>query len=101
MTPITDPRRLLTYQPALDPLAPLIQPYRYAQRTVVAQMASSGSGFKTRAMRLADHVGGRWVGRAGGYIMSQRQADRLLQLYAEGYDSSPILRNLIPPTRGV
>jgi hypothetical protein len=61
-----------------------ILPARYARGKVAAHVASDGSGWKTAAARLAENVGGRWTHRERAYIMSQRQADRLLKLYADG-----------------
>ncbi len=41
-----------------------------------------------RAARLALYVGGRWVRRAKGYVMSRSQARRVEYMWADGQDIS-------------
>jgi len=48
----------------------VITPYRYAKGKQCVRPAADGSGWKTRAARLAEACGGRWVHRAGGYLLS-------------------------------
>lgn len=74
---------------------PVVRPYRYA-RGAVAVDCPSPDGIKTRAARLAEHVGGRWVQRARGYVMSPRKAERLLALFESGRDACVITRALLP-----
>lgn len=75
---------------------PVVYPYRRAKNSVVAQCASA-DGYKTRAGRLAEALGGRWSHRAGGYVMSPRKGERLLHLHAAGWDASIMDRELQPP----
>jgi hypothetical protein len=74
---------------------PVVRPYRYA-RGAVAVDCPSPDGMKTRAARLAEHVGGRWVHRAHGYVMSPRKAERLLGLFESGRDACAITGTLLP-----
>lgn len=80
---------------------PVIGPYRYAKGCVVVR-CPSGDGFKTRAARLAEHLRGCWVHRAGGYVMPTTKAAKLLELFAAGRDASSITRELylVNPTTG-
>jgi hypothetical protein len=71
-----------------------VVPARYARGKVAVHVATDGSGWKTAAARLAENVGGRWTHREGAYIMSQRQADRLLKLYAEGAEGAILSRDI-------
>lgn len=66
---------------------------RYA-RGQCAVRCESGDGYKTRAMRLCEHVGGRWSNREGAYIMSERKAARLQKLFEAGRDASPVTGEL-------
>ena len=82
-------------QPEQRDPAPVIHPYRYARGAVVAICASPGS-FKTRAARLAEHCRMRYVRRAGGYVGTQAQGDKLARLHAEGRDASSFTGELYP-----
>jgi hypothetical protein len=64
-----------------------IVPARYAKNLWVIKPRSDGSGFKTRAARLAEALNGRWVHRSGGYHVSKARADRFKMLYAAGFDA--------------
>lgn len=48
----------------------------------------SPDGFNTRASRLASTLG-RYVNRARGYVMSERQAQRFEDFYRDGWDADP------------
>ena len=78
-----------------DP-SPIIRPYRYAKGCVAAHCASV-DGIKSRAARLAEAIGGRYVGRASGYVMTEAKARRLESLYRDGWDAGFISRELIAP----
>lgn len=73
-----------------------IVPARYAKGKLVIQPTRDGSGFKTRAARLAGTFG-KWVHRSGGYTVSAAGARRFERLYSEGYDASVITGELQPP----
>lgn len=64
-----------------------IHPARYAKGKALIQTPSP-DGWKTRAARLAEAVGGRWTNREGGYIVSPAQAERFQRLFAEGRDAN-------------
>lgn len=70
-------------------------PYRYRKGSVVVACPSP-DGFRTRASRLAGTFG-RYVNRAGGYVMSERQAKRFEELYREGWDACTVTRDRIAP----
>jgi len=63
---------------------------------VAVRPMPDGSGYKTRAHRLAEHFG-RWVHRWKGYTMSSKRAAEFEKLYAEGWDASTIMSELRPP----
>lgn len=68
-----------------------IRPYRYSKAKPWAVVCPSDDGWKTRAACLAEAVGGRYVGRAGGYLMSAAQVKRFEALVAdESKDASAI-----------
>ena len=73
------------------------KPARYAKGQVAIHAKSDDSGFKTRAMRLAEGVGGRWSNREKAYIMSQSKADKLKDLHDKGHDYSPITKEFRQP----
>ena len=75
-----------------------IASYRYAKGTVVVQPLSDGSGWATRAARLAGSLGGRWVHRAGGYVMTPGKAKKFEALFAAGYDGNLFTGAVLPPT---
>lgn len=66
---------------------PRIVKAQYAKGRVVMICPSDGSGQKTRAARLAEAFGGRWVNRSRGYNMSPKRAESALQHWREGYDA--------------
>lgn len=76
-----------------------ITPARYAKGKMIIRPKSDGSGFKTRAARLAEAkgIGGRWVHRSGGYTVSPAAARRFEKLYAEGWDASTWDGKMIEP----
>ena len=76
-----------------------IFPAKYAKRQFVISPTPDGSGFKTRAGRLAEAVGGRWVNRSRGYHVSEVRAQRFIRLFEEGWDASTYNKALIPPQR--
>ena len=67
--------------------APTIHPARYAKGKVVFDCPSDGSGYKTRAMRLAVAFGARWS-RRSGYVMSPGRAAAALDHWQRGYDAN-------------
>lgn len=68
-------------------MEPTIAPARYAKGKVVMTCPSDGSGYKTRAARLAEAHGGRWVGRSHGYVMAPGSAAKALDLWQRGFDA--------------
>jgi hypothetical protein len=66
----------------------MFQPARYAKCKVAAHCPSNGYGTKTRAMRLASALRGRWSNREKAYIMSATSAARLKTLYEAGKDAT-------------
>ena len=69
-------------------LAPVVTDALYAKGQKLVRCPKDGTGMKTRAMRLAGALRGRWTHRERGYVMSPRKAERLLKLFAEGWDAS-------------
>ena len=65
--------------------APLVVEYPFA-RGKVALICYDPDGGINRAARLALFVGGRWVRRAKGSVMSRSQARRVESMWAEGLD---------------
>jgi hypothetical protein len=74
-----------------------ISPARYAKGKVVVCCPST-DGYKTRAAYLATAkgIGGKYVGRSGGYTMSPSAAKKFKRLYEEGWNAYADGR-LIPP----
>jgi hypothetical protein len=70
-----------------------IQPARYARGKVLVQ-APGQDGFKTRAGRLAEAVGGHYTNREHGYTMSPKQAEKFHLYYRFGHDASPITNTI-------
>jgi hypothetical protein len=70
-----------------------IRPARYAKGKALVQ-APSGDGYKTRASRLAEAVGGKYTGREDGYTMSPKQAERFHQHYQAGDDANSFTREI-------
>ena len=69
-----------------DP-APTFAPARYAKGKVLVQCPSNQTGSKTRAMRLASALSGKWSNRCKGYIMSPGGAAKLKAHYEAGRDA--------------
>ena len=76
---------------------PVVTTARYAKKMMAVHCPPDGSGFKTRAMRLAETLRGRYSRREDAYIMSVKKAARLMQLYADGWDGNYSGTSLIPP----
>jgi len=75
-----------------------IAPARYAKGKMAIHCASDGSGWKTRAMSLAERLAnGRYSGRENAYIVSPTAAMRFERLYAEGWSASNFSNKLYPP----
>jgi len=75
-----------------------IAPAKYAKRMMAIRCAPDGTGFKTRAARLAEVLSrGRYSNREGAYILSSAAAARFEKLYSEGYDGEIMGKALIPP----
>lgn len=68
-------------------IAPTIGPARYAKGKPVMHCPSDGLGMKTRAARLAEAFGGKWVSRSCGYVMAPGRAKEALRLWELGYDA--------------
>ena len=58
---------------------------RYAKGKKLIVCSSDGSGFKTRTQALAQSVGGRYVKRSKGYMVSPAAAIKFERLYAAGF----------------
>ncbi len=64
-----------------------IKPARYSKGNFAIHTVSDGSGFKTRAMRLAgDHLKGKWSNREKAYIVSAAKVVKFEKLMADGKD---------------
>lgn len=74
-----------------------IRPAKYAKNQFVISPTSAGNGWKTRAARLTEALGGRWVHRSDGYHVSRTKADRFVKLYDEGWDGLLFSRRLYHP----
>ena len=70
---------------------------RYAKGQKAIHCISDGSGWKTRAMRLACVLNGRYSNREKVYIISPTKAVRFEKLFSEGWDAEFIGQELIPP----
>lgn len=77
-----------------------VSPYRYAKGQLVIHCRRGPDCYKTRAMRLAEALRGRWAHRAGGYVVSPAKVARFEALYAAGWDASSIDGTLYPPPDG-
>lgn len=66
---------------------PTITPARCAKGKVVMHCPTDGSGYKTRAARLAEAFGGRWVHRSHGYVMAPSRAAEVLRLWGINWDA--------------
>lgn len=76
-----------------------ITPARYAKGKMIIRPTPDGTGYKNRAARLAEArgIGGRYVGRSGGYTVSPTAASKFERLYAEGWDACFISGKLEAP----
>lgn len=73
----------------------LIGNARYAEGKKVVQPKDSRDGFKGRASYLAEALGGRWVHRSHGYVMSPAAAEKFEKLFAAGFDAvSPVFKTV-------
>lgn len=70
-----------------------ILPARYAKGRVLVQAPGIG-GWKSPAGCMAEHVGGRYTHREGGYVMSPAAAERMVALLRAGRVASPITGEL-------
>jgi hypothetical protein len=71
-----------------DCYAPCVSAARYAKGMVAVHCPPDGSGFKTRASRLAGALaGGRYSHREDSYIMSPKRARKLADLYYARWDT--------------
>jgi ATP phosphoribosyltransferase regulatory subunit HisZ len=70
-----------------DKLAPVITPARYAKGKMAVHCPSDGSGFKTRAARIASAMPGRYSNRERAYIMSPSAAKRVKAAYEAERDA--------------
>lgn len=66
---------------------PSVAPAHHAKDKVVMHCPSDGSGYKTRAARLAEAFGGRWVNRSHGYVMAPGRAAAALEHWHRGFDA--------------
>ena len=60
-----------------------VHTYSYCKAKPHAVICPSADGWKTRAARLAEATRARYVGRAGGYLMSNAQLKRFIMLMAD------------------
>ena len=67
---------------------------RYAKKSIIIKAPSNASHTKTRAMRLAEHLHGRWSNREGGYIMSETKQQKFIDLFNDGRDASAVTGEL-------
>jgi hypothetical protein len=65
-----------------------ISPARYSKgRFIIRITMDNPDGFKGRGARLAEALGGRWVGRECGYNVSQSAAFNFALLFGAGFDA--------------
>lgn len=78
-----------------------VVPYSHAKDRVVVRVVTEPGGFwKTREHRVIEAIGGRYVGRAKGYLLHPNKVERLRQLLADGWDATLGIvgkPTLIPP----
>jgi hypothetical protein len=75
-----------------------VRPARYAKNKWAIVCLSDGGTFGDRASRLASALpGARYVSRERATLVSKRQADRFVELYAAGYDGSSFSKAIILP----
>jgi hypothetical protein len=70
--------------------------YHYA-KGMVAVHTPSDNGYKTRAARVVEVLGGRWVRRANGYVLSHKKVVKLRTLLSDGYDANLFRNEFIKP----
>lgn len=73
-----------------------ITPYRYAKDSVVLKITEP-DGFKGRLGRIAGSIGGRYTNRAGGYVMSETKARKIVQMAKGGWDANSFTNELTAP----
>lgn len=83
-------------QPKPAPEDFIISRARYAKNSI-ALRAPSENGYKSRAARLAEALGGRWSNRESSYIMPATREARYRDLYEKGYDGHPFTGKLEAP----
>lgn len=60
---------------------------RYAKGKMVIRPNDDAGIYKGRSAYLADAIGGRWVNRSRGYVVSAAAANKFEILYAAGFDA--------------
>ena len=76
----------------------IVSPARYAKGMVAVRCLSNGTGWKTRAMRLAGYFAReRYSGRENSYIMTRAAALRFEEHFRAGFDAGAITRELVKP----
>lgn len=73
-------------QQDIDP-PPVFAPARYAKGKIAVRCPPNGSGWKTRAARIASAVSSRYSGRESAYIMSPGAAAKVKAMYEAGSDA--------------
>lgn len=68
---------------------------RYAKGQIAVH-CTSPDGYKTRGMRLCEHLKARWSNRERRYIMSPAKAEKLKVLFRDGRDANTITKELYP-----
>lgn len=72
-----------------------VNPAKYAKGMMLVQAPGTG-GYKSRGGRLAEALKGKFSHRERCYIMSKTKAEKLNQLYADGWDAE-YNGKLVPP----
>jgi len=70
-----------------QPVEYSVIPASYARGKMVVRSLIR-NGYKTRVDYLAEALGGRWVNRSGGYVMSPAAAEKLARLHRAGFDAA-------------
>jgi len=73
-------------QQDLDP-PPTFAPARYAKGKIAVRCPPNGTGWKTRAARIASAVSARYSNREKAYIMSPSAAAKVKALYEAERDA--------------
>lgn len=60
---------------------------RYAKGMIAVHCPPDGSGYKTRAARIASGLPGRYSNRERAYIMTPANAARMKRMYDAGSDA--------------